>query len=139
MMRTANTARELRRALADCDPGGLSGSEALELVETLAQEKVCAATPVRAAMRVEECGTYRARGACVGGAVAGQDVGHQPQQAGELIETAEAIEGLAATREAFAAGRISQAQAAEVAKAAAVDPPPRATCWRWPSRLTGAV
>ena len=35
-----------------------------------------------------------------------------PKQAGEVIETAKTVEGLAATRRAFAAGRISEARAA---------------------------
>ncbi|MDQ4129735.1 MAG: DUF222 domain-containing protein, partial [Actinomycetota bacterium] len=54
--------------------------------------------------------------------MAGQDLGISPGQASAAIETAKAVEGLASTREAFVAGRISEAQAAEVAKAAAVDP-----------------
>ncbi len=105
------------------DPGGLSGSQAVELVETLAQvEKVCAAARAQAAARAEDCGAWRARGHRSGAEWLGKTMGTSRGQAATTIETARAVEGLAATKEAFAAGRLSEAQAAEVAKAVAVDP-----------------
>ncbi len=123
MKRIADAVEALRQALADCDPASLSGAEAVELVETLAGvEKMCAATRARAAARVEESGAYRARGHRSGAQWLAKTMGTSPGQASAAIETAKAVEGLAATREAFLAGRISEAQAAEVAKAATVDP-----------------
>ncbi len=49
-------------------------------------------------------------------------MGTSPGRASAAIETAKAVEGLAATREVFAAGRISEAQAAQIARATTVDP-----------------
>ncbi|MDQ4130433.1 MAG: HNH endonuclease [Actinomycetota bacterium] len=71
---------------------------------------------------VEQSGAYRARGYHSGTAWLAKTMGTSPRQAAARIDTANAVEGLAATQEAFAAGRISEAQAAEVAKAAAADP-----------------
>ncbi len=123
MEKVVEAAGALKKALADCVPARLSGSQALELVETLAQvEKVCAATRARAAARVEDRGAYRARGHRSGAEWLAKTLGTSPREANTAIETARAIEGLAATREAFVSGRISEAQAAEVAKAATVDP-----------------
>ncbi|MDQ4130271.1 MAG: HNH endonuclease [Actinomycetota bacterium] len=113
----------LTQALGDFDPAEVSGSEAVELVEVLARgEKVCAAARARAAARAEDCGAYRARGHHSGAQWLAKTLGTSPREAATSIETARAVASLAATREAFAAGRISEAQAVEVAKAAAVDP-----------------
>ncbi len=123
MNKIADAAEALKQALADCDPTSLSGSEALELVQTLAGvEKVCGALRARAAARVEESGAYRSMGHRSGAQWLAKIVGTSPRQAASSIETAKAIEGLAATREAFVAGRISEAQALEIAKAAKTDP-----------------
>ncbi len=123
VQRIVEAAQALREALGECDLRGLSGLQALELVEVLCGvEKVCAAARARAAARVEDCGAWRAKGHRSGAQWLAQTMGTRPKQAGELIETAKVMEGLAATSAAFAAGRISEAQAAEVAKAAALDP-----------------
>ncbi|MFN2555494.1 MAG: hypothetical protein ABR592_01245 [Nitriliruptorales bacterium] len=113
----------LTQVLADFDPARLSGSKAAELVQVLARgEKVCAAARARAAARVEECGAHRIKGHHSGAQWLAKTMGISPRQAAASIETIRTIEGLAATREAFSVGRISEAQAAEVARAAAVDP-----------------
>lgn len=113
----------LRQVLAGYEPGGLSGSQAVELVEVLAKaEKVCVAARARAVARVEECRAWRDQGYGSGAQWLAQTLGTSPRQAGEAMETAKLVEGLAATREAFVTGRLSEAQAAAVAKAAAVDP-----------------
>ncbi|MFN2557720.1 MAG: hypothetical protein ABR592_12815 [Nitriliruptorales bacterium] len=123
LQKIADAAGALTQSLAQCDPGDLSGPDALELVETLARmEKVCSATRARAAARVDEAGAYRTRGHRSGTEWLANILGTSPKQAREPIETAKAIEGLEATREAFATGRISESQAAEVGKAATVDP-----------------
>ncbi|MFN2555808.1 MAG: hypothetical protein ABR592_02880 [Nitriliruptorales bacterium] len=123
MQRIVEAVETLVHALGDFDPGYVSGSEAVEVVEALTRgEKVCAAARARAAARVEECGAHRVRGHGSGAQWLARTMGTSPRQAAASIEAAKAIEGLEATRQAFAAGRISEAQAAEVAKAAAVDP-----------------
>ncbi|MDQ4130502.1 MAG: DUF222 domain-containing protein, partial [Actinomycetota bacterium] len=123
MQEIVQAVETLTRAVADFDPARVSGSEAVELVEVLARaEKVCAATRARAAARVEESGAYQAHGHRSGAQWLARTMGTSPKQAATSIETAKNIEGLAATRDAFMAGRISEAQAAQVAKAAQVNP-----------------
>ncbi len=123
MEKIVEVVETLTQALADFDPARVSGSEAVALVEVLARgEKVCAAARARAAARVEESGAFRARGHRSGAEWLARTMGTSPREANTAIETVKTIEGLAATREAFAAGRISEAQAAKVAMAATADP-----------------
>src|SRR5437867_13149602 len=80
-------------------------------------ERLCAAAKARAAAPVEACGSQRATAAWLA-----QASGTSVREGSAALATASAVEGLAATREAFVAGRLSAAQAAAVVAAAAVDP-----------------
>ncbi|MFN2556959.1 MAG: DUF222 domain-containing protein [Nitriliruptorales bacterium] len=68
------------------------------------------------------CEAHRFKGHRSGAQWLARTLGTSPKEAATRLETAKAVESLAATYEAFVAGRISEAQVAEVAKAATVDP-----------------
>jgi len=116
-------ASALRRALVDFDPVKTSVADCAEIAEALARtEKACAGARAGAACRAASGGAHRARGfadpadwmASRTGAVLGQARGE--------MEAAEAVLALPVTRSALAAGDVSLAQAAEVARAEAAVP-----------------
>src|SRR5436309_8405764 len=106
----AGAVATLEEALKGFEPARLSGAEAMAAVGVLARaERLCAAAKARAAAPVEACGSQRATAAWLA-----QASGTSVREASAALATASAVEGLAATREAFVAGRLSAAQAAAV-------------------------
>jgi hypothetical protein len=113
----------LRRFVAGFDPAALDGAQARELAEQLAElERLAGAGRTLAAKRVAETAAWAGGGFRDAGAwlasVAGTTVG----KARATIETAERLERLPATESALRAGRLSDAQAEVVARAASADP-----------------
>jgi hypothetical protein len=113
----------LERVSHDLQPGVLDGHDAARMLEVVARgERLCAAMKARLARRVEETKVWREGGhrsaAHFVAAAAGTTIG----AASRAIETARALDELPATDDAFRAGELSEAQAAEIASAAGADP-----------------
>jgi hypothetical protein len=112
----------LRGLLAGFDPAALGGPEATMVVERAAEaERLASAVRTLAAGRVAEEGAwpegYRDAAAWMS-SVAGTTVGN----ARATIETAERLQALPATADAFRAGKLSDVQVELVASAATADP-----------------
>lgn len=123
MIQIAEAARPLKRALRSVDPDSVSGPEAASAVSELAEiKKVCDAALARFAARAETLGAHKSRGHASGAQWMAKSMGITPAQAQRSMDTARALEDLPRAKEAYVSGRISEQQAAQVAKAAAVDP-----------------
>lgn len=113
----------LGSAVAALKASTLDAGHAKHLVETFAQaERFAAAGRTLAAGRVAETGAWRS----LGFRTAAQWVAAQTQasvgKAIASLETAHSLAELPATRDAFVAGRLSEAQATEISAAAIADP-----------------
>ena len=112
----------LEAVVRDLEPGIVDGPGATRLMELFVRgEHVCAAGKALATRRVSETGAYRDSGQRSAGhllaAVSGVSVG----AADALVRTAERLDDLPATNEAFRAGQLSEAQAREISYAASQD------------------
>lgn len=113
-------AQALRQVLASFDPGLVTGADCALVAEELARtEKACAGARSRAAARAIKAGQHRARGFADGADWAANRMGASVGEARAELEAVAAIEDLAATQAAVAAGEVSLAQAAQVARAEA--------------------
>src|SRR5439155_17489821 len=96
--------------------------DAARLVDRFAEaERIAAAGRALAARRVDETNQWRLEGHRSAAWVAAK-TGTSVGTAAGAIETAKRLDELPATREAFVAGRLSEAQAREVVSAAAARP-----------------
>src|SRR5437867_10865808 len=113
----------LRALVARLEPGGLAGRDAAALVEAFAEaERIAAAGRALAARRVEETNQWRLEGHRSAASWVAAKTGSSVGTAVQAIETAKRLDELPATREAFVSGRLSEAQAREVASAATSSP-----------------
>jgi len=113
----------LRALVARLEPGVLNGHDAGALVEAFAEaERLGAAGRALAARRVEETNQWRLEGHRSAASWVAAKTGSSVGSAAGAIETAKRLDELPATREAFVAGRLSEAQAREVVSAAAARP-----------------
>ncbi|TML63038.1 MAG: DUF222 domain-containing protein [Actinobacteria bacterium] len=113
----------LRDVVGALEPGVLSGPDAARLVDRFAEaERIAAAGRALAARRVEETNQWRLEGHRSAASWVAAKTGTSLGTAAGAIETAKRLEELPATREAFVSGRLSEAQAREVASAAAASP-----------------
>ena len=129
--RVADLVDAFRAAVSALDPFRLSGAEAARLVEVFADvERLGAAGRTLAAGRVAQTGEWR------GSAhrTPAQWIASRTQgtigQAITTLHTAHQLNRLQATREAFASGRLSEVQAAEISAAAAANPGSEASLLR---------
>lgn len=113
----------LRGMMSAFDPSRLSGSDAAQLVELFSEsERLSAAGRTLSAGRVAQTGEWRATGARTPAQWVASKTQGTMGQAIASVETAYRLNRLPATREAFAAGRLSEVQAAEISAAASADP-----------------
>lgn len=112
-----------RAAVSALDPLRLSGSEAAGLVGLFADvERLGAAGRTLAAGRVAETGEWRGSAHRTPAHWIASRTQGTIGQAVTTLHTAHQLNRLPATREAFASGRLSEVQAAEISAAAAADP-----------------
>lgn len=113
----------LRRDVSALDPSTLSGDHALRLVDLFTEvERVAVAGRALAAARVQQTRAWYATGASSATAWMATRAGSTMGQASAVLQTAQRLESLPATRGALVAGRLSEAQAIEISAAAEADP-----------------
>lgn len=113
----------LHSAVSSLDASWLSGADAAELVELFAEsERLSVAGRTLAAGRVAQTGEWRAGGHRTPATWIASKTQGTVAQAITTLHTAHHLNRLPATREAFANGRLSEVQAAEISAAAAADP-----------------
>jgi hypothetical protein len=113
----------LEALLAELEPGTLDGPAAVRVLRELARmEHVCAAAKARVARRVDDSNVWRSKGYRSAAHLIAKLTGTSVGEASAVVRTAERLQVLPATASAFAKGRLSPAQAREVA-AAAVEVP----------------
>jgi Domain of unknown function (DUF222) len=110
-------------AVGELDPAVLSGPDAAGLVEVFAQaEKLCGAGKALAARRMADTAVWRTAGDRSAAHWLARRTGTSIGAAAATIETAERLDRLPATNDAFRAGRLSEVQAREITSAAAGRP-----------------
>jgi hypothetical protein len=113
-------AEALRQVLALFDPELATGADCALVAEELARtEKACAGARAWSAARAIRTSQHRARGFADGADWAANRMGSAVGVARAELEAAAAMKNLAATQAAVAAGEVSLAQAAQVARAEA--------------------
>jgi Domain of unknown function (DUF222) len=124
MFEKVRNARDLlREALAELEPEVLEGKAAARLVEEFAEvERLGAAGKALAARRVADSGAWRATGERSPAHWMAKTTKTSVGSAVGVLETAARVAELPATEEAVRAGRLSEAQAREIASAAAASP-----------------
>jgi hypothetical protein len=112
-----------RRIVSSLEPGCFRGEDALRLLEIFTDiERVGTAGRTLMARRVEESNVWRAFGDRSAAQFIATRTGTTVGRTYAALETAERLEQLPATAEAFRAGKLSETQAEAVASAAAVNP-----------------
>jgi Domain of unknown function (DUF222) len=118
-----STVNAQRRILRELEPGCLSGKDALALLAVLSDgERVLAAGRTRLAKRVEDSNVWRGSGERSAAQFLAKETGTSVGRTQAMLETATQLRSLPATAEAFADGRLSEAQAEAVAGAAVRNP-----------------
>lgn len=121
--RVLTAADEFCQAVAGFDPAAYSGQDCAELAEVLSRaEKACAGARARAAARAVACGAHKSRGFADGAGWLARQSGTTLAEARDELAAGKALEALPATLQAVAAGELSLAQAAAVARAEAGSP-----------------
>jgi len=107
----------LRALLAEADPGLLSGAACLQVAEVLARtEKAFAAARMRFSARATDCGAHGSLGFASGEEWAARLTGASVGQARDELALAGKLAACPSTSAALAAGELSLAQAAEIAR-----------------------
>lgn len=113
----------LRDAVSSLDASGLSGPDAVRLVEAFSEgERLCAAGRTIAAGRVQRSPEWSAAGYRTPAQWMAAHTKVTLSQAITSLETARRLERLPLTRERFVSGKLSEVQAAEITAAAAQHP-----------------
>ena len=113
----------LKTVVRDLEPGVLDGPGAVRLVELFAEaEHVAAAGKAIATRRVDATGAYREGGHRSAAHWLASATGVTVGAATHALRTAERVDALPATDDAFRSGQLSEVQAYEIAAAASVDP-----------------
>ncbi len=113
----------LRRAVSSLEPRTFGGDAAARLLKLFAEaERLAAAGKALMARRVEETNAWRGGGHRTAASWLAATTGSSVGSAIGTLETARRLEKLPATAEAQRAGRLSEAQAREVAAGASADP-----------------
>lgn len=109
----------LRHAVADLEPRLLTGDDALEALRVLAEiERIAAACRLDVARRVDDANVWRSTGDRSAAHLVARETGTAVGTAAAALDTARRLDRLPDTKQAFAAGLLSEAQAREVASAA---------------------
>ena len=119
--------RELRTALEkwarNVEPRLLDGPGAARQLRQVARmEAICASVKSRLARRVDETNAWQRGGHRSAAHLVARETGTSVHQAVVLLQTGAQLEQLPATSDAFASGRVTQAQVVEIAPAAAASP-----------------
>lgn len=113
----------LEQAIAALEPGCVPGDDAATLVELFARgERICAAGKTLAAKRVDDSNVWRRSAQKSAAHWLAARTGETLGAAIGTLEMARQLDGLAATRTAFASGQLSVSQARSVAEAASAAP-----------------
>jgi hypothetical protein len=113
----------LEQAVQELDPDVLDPDFAVVLVQQFSRvEKLAAAGKSLVSRRVAATGTWRAGGDRSAAHFIARKTGDSVGESVTVIETANRMRDLSSTEEAFRSGRLTQAQAAEIASTAAVAP-----------------
>lgn len=113
----------LEEAVRILDPDTLEPEFAVELVRVFSKaERLAAAGKALAAARVARSGTWRSDGDRSAAHFIARTTGESVSASIGAIETANRMKDLSQTDDAFRSGRLTPAQAAEIASAAAVAP-----------------
>jgi len=117
--------RELRTALEkwarNHEPRLLDGPAAARELRRVARMKaICASVETRLARRVEETNAWQRGGHKSAAHFVARETGTSIHQAVVTLQTGAQLEELPAVSDAFASGRVSQAQVTEIAPAAVV-------------------
>lgn len=113
----------LRAAVATLQPRSMAGLEAERAVELFSEgERLCQAGRTLASERVLRTGTWRRLGYRTPATWMASRTQTTLSHAITAVQTAHRLHDRPATREAFATGRLSESQAAEIAAAAEADP-----------------
>lgn len=114
---------ELETIVADFEPGILDATGAKESVDLFTRcERLAVAGRGMAARRVEEGLAWKRDGHRSAAHWLASATGVSVGSASRSLQTARELESLPHTREAFRAGELSEAQAAQIATTAALDP-----------------
>ncbi|MFA5891743.1 MAG: DUF222 domain-containing protein [Actinomycetota bacterium] len=113
----------LRAAVSALRPREMSGLDAERVVEVFAEgERLCQAGRTLASERVLRTGTWRRLGYRTPATWMASRTQTTLSHAITAVQTAHRLHELPATREAFATGKLSESQTAEIAAAAEADP-----------------
>ena len=113
----------LRRAVGSLEPHCLRGEDAARLLSLFAEaERLAGVGKALMARRIEETSLYRREGHRSTAEYVARRTGSSVGVAGRELETARQLEKLPAASEAWRAGKLSEAQAKEIASAAGADP-----------------
>jgi hypothetical protein len=113
----------LRSVVSDLEPGCLSGKDAVRLVKRFAEiRRLADAGIALAAKRVDDASAWRDSGQPNAASWLARTTGSTLGSAITALNTAERLEELPATEDAFRKGELSEVQAREVTEAAIVDP-----------------
>jgi hypothetical protein len=116
-------AGDLRTALADFEPERVTGADADRLLSAFAEiEKLAAAGKLLSARRVESSNVWRRKGHRSAAAHVADATGTGLGPAINSLQTARQLGSLPATDDAMRHGRLSEAQAKEIAGAAILQP-----------------
>jgi hypothetical protein len=116
-------ASALRGYVHELEPGCLSGEQAVRALELMCEvERMAAAGRTLLARRVEQSNVWVRSGHRTAAEFVAVQTGTTVGGAINVLATAERLEQTPATAQAFLAGEVSETQASEIAKAAAVDP-----------------
>jgi hypothetical protein len=120
---TAAVAEALEGLAADLDPARFDGSQSVRLLKLFSRIKnIAAAAEGRMARRVDETNVWMRGGHRSAAHAVAAATGTSVGQATTTLQTAERLEHLGTTAEAYAKGKLSPAQAAEIAHAASEVP-----------------
>jgi hypothetical protein len=116
---TAEVCTALEKWSRDLEPGLLDGAGAQRALRKVARmEAICASAKARLARRVAETNAWQRGGHKTPAHSVAATTGTSIGEAAKVLKTAERLEELPHTADAFQAGRVSEAQAHEIASAA---------------------
>jgi hypothetical protein len=115
----AGVVTALREMLSEFEPGGLDAPAAVTALELFGEvERLGAAGKALSARRVEQTRAWQSAGVRSAAHFVAATCGTSVRSAVTTLETARRLDDLPATAQAMRAGRLSEAQAAEIASAA---------------------
>ncbi len=113
----------LQQEVSALEPGCLTGDDAAALLQAFTTiERLAAAGRTKLSRRIEQSNVWRRDGHKTAASYLAQQTGESLGHALATLATAEQLDSLPATAEAFTAGRLSMSQAREIAAAGTANP-----------------